>query len=415
MSERKIFQGDKILWGIFFFLAAISIVEVFSASSVLAYKGKMMAPILKHTAFILLSTVIIMAVSRLSVSMIKRMGGALYFLSIILLFVAIFNGKSINGASRWIPLPFGLTFQPSELMKVAWVMLIAICYTLMGSMSQKKRFYFALVASLVAILIIAKDNLSTALLIGALFMSISFVALAPGKYLAKIFLGGICLMILGYFALVMLPNETLSNISQRAPTWKNRIVSDPALKGLSEEQRDSMMYVITDDNFQESHAKIAIARGGLLGVLPGNSIERDILPQAFSDYIYAIIIEELGFLFGGLFIPAAYFVLFFRVAYLAQRAPTRFEAILLMGFGLLFLLQAMFNFIVASGIIVTGQTLPLISRGGSSYLIMSFAFGVMMGVTRRIENANKEKPVELEEETEQSLDYDERDIDAIEL
>lgn len=384
MAWKKLFQGDRTLWVIFFFFVVISLVEVYSASSTLAYQGRMMSPILKHTAFIVMSIVTVVVVSRFNSGTLKFMGGGLYILSFILLIIAFFNGTSINGASRWIPLPFGLTFQPSELMKIALVMVAAIIYTLLGHLSAKKRFIWFSILVAIPILIIAKDNLSTAILIAVFFFFISWIGGAPGKNLFWLLIAGLFFVILAYILLLTLPPQTLSKLSNRAPTWKNRVVSDPALKDLSPEQRDSMMYVITDDNFQESHAKIAIARGGLFGVMPGNSIERDILPQAFSDYIYAIIIEEMGFIVGGILIPLAYFVLFFRLAQLAQRTASRFEGMLLMGFGLLYLLQAMFNFIVASGFIVTGQTLPLISKGGTSYLITSLAFGIMMSISRRI-------------------------------
>ncbi|PVZ11639.1 FtsW/RodA/SpoVE family cell cycle protein [Porphyromonas loveana] len=389
MIWKKLFQGDKTLWVIFFFLVVISLVEVYSASSTLAYQGRMMTPILKHTAFVILSIGTIIVVSRFNAVTLKYMGGGLYFISLGLLIIAAFSGTSINGASRWIPLPFGLTFQPSEVMKIALVMVAAFVYTLLGHVSAKKRFAWFLVLTAVPLLIIAKDNLSTAILIAVFFFFISWIGSAPSKYLFWLCVVGLGTALLAYLLLLTLPGETLSKISNRAPTWKNRIVSDPALKEMTPAQRDSMMYVITDDNFQESHAKIAIARGGLFGVLPGNSIERDILPQAFSDYIYAIIIEEMGFIFGGVLIPLAYFILFFRLAQLAQRVNSRYEGMLLMGFGLLYLLQAMFNFIVASGIIVTGQTLPLISKGGTSYLITSLAFGILMSISRRISQENE--------------------------
>lgn len=140
MAWKKLFQGDKTLWVVFFFLVVISLVEVYSASSTLAYQGRMMSPILKHGAFIIMSIVTVVLVSRLNSTTLKFLGGGLYLLSLVLLIIAVFNGTSINGASRWIPLPFGLTFQPSELMKIALVMIAAIIYTLLGHLSANLDF-----------------------------------------------------------------------------------------------------------------------------------------------------------------------------------------------------------------------------------------------------------------------------------
>jgi cell division protein FtsW len=205
----------------------------------------------------------------------------------------------------------------------------------------------------------------------------------------------------GYFSIKFIPENKLPGFLDRAPTWVNRID-----RFIFEKDNPDMKYVITDENLQVQHGRIAIARGGIIGVFPGNSIERDYLPQAFSDFIYAIIVEEMG-LTGGIFVILLYMVLLFRAGRIATMSKTVFPAILVIGLSLMIVMQAFVSMAVASSLgPVTGQPLPLISRGGTSILITSVYFGIIFGITRQIKEEQLKAPkVEL---------YDEEELDALE-
>lgn len=382
-NKGKFLKGDKVLWMIFFILAVISIVEVSSAASTLAYQGKMYSPIIKHTGFVIISLLALFLSYKISIKAIKIAGVIFYLGSILLLIFAQFNGTSINNAVRWVPI-FGITFQPSEIAKLSIVLLASTIFS-SKMWNQKKLFYIFLFTSIIPIAFIGKDNLSTGVVLIVFVYIVSWIAKAPTKTLAQTsgVLAGFALL----FALFVLfgPSETVSKVLPRADTWKHRIIKDPSLKGLNEAQLDSAKFSFNKKTFQPNHAKIAIARGrGIVGVGPGNSIERDILPSAFSDYIYAIIIEEWGLL-GAILVPLIYIWLFFRLAKISGRSRNLFTKLTLLSFGVLYIMQAMINFTVGTSIFVTGQTLPLISRGGTSYVITSVGFMIIIALSRLVD------------------------------
>jgi len=199
-------------------------------------------------------------------------------------------------------------------------------------------------------------------------------------------LAGILLIVgsLGYFAIKVIPKDSMPAAFDRGYTWVGRIER----KFVGDKDATVTKYVINDQNRQEQHGRIAMARGGVFGVFPGNSIERDYLPQAYSDFIYAIIVEEMG-LIGGIFVMLLYLILLFRAGKIATKCSTVFPALLVIGLSLMIVIQALVSMVVSSGSgPVTGQPLPLISRGGTSILITSFYFGIILGITRQIKNEN---------------------------
>lgn len=413
--RSSIFKGDKALWVIYGFLTIISIVEVFSATSTLAYRAKesFMRPMIGHLFVIGLSFCFIWLISVQKRSFFRNALLWSYPIAFGLLLFVMATGSSVNNATRWIRIA-GFTIQPSEVFKFALVILSATLLSGRIRMSKQRVFIVYWIAAFIPIGLIALENLSTGLFLGLFVMIFSWIALAPKKPYARLWLAFLTVGALGLTLLLVLSDNQLDALHHRAPTWKSRVesivgIDDMDKSKLTAAQIDSLKYVINDDNFQSQHAKIAIANSRFWGVLPGNSLERDILPQAYSDYIYAIIIEELG-VTGMIVVPLLYFWLLFRIAQLSTRTDNKYYKYLLWGFGLIYPLQAMINFTVVADFLVTGQTLPLISRGGTSFLMTSLAFGVMIGVSNIIEKEREAKLTHADEtgtpEVKEEKDYD---------
>ena len=261
---------------------------------------------------------------------------------------------------------------------------------------DNKIFNIILIGVGLICLFILPENFSTAFMLFGICFLMMFIGQMPLKKLGM--LAGVLILCLAFFvvALTTFPESVLKYVP-RALTWKGRIVEHLDSKKDNIEEENGT-YVITDDNYQVTHAKIAIARGGLLGKLPGHSQQRDVLPQAFSDFIYAIIFEELGFV-GGMFVLFLYIILLIRVGIIARRCEKDFPRFLVLGCGLLVVVQALANMAVAVNLIpVTGQPLPLISRGGTSTVLTCCYFGIILSISRFGANmGNSEK--DSEEET----------------
>lgn len=403
---KNLFKGDKTLYIIYCFFIIISIVEVFSATSTLAYQseGSFLNPIKMHFFYILLSAFLMLFCANMPKYLIKNkvliIGSSLLVLGLLIAVRVV--GSNINDAARWISI-FGFRLQPSELFKFVIVPLAAVFISKPSPyLSHRKAFFIFWAFAFTCIIIIALDNLSTGLLLLFFVLLISWLGLPNKKDFRRVLIAIFALGVIGVIGLLLLPKEIAEK--SRALTWKNRIERmlslDVKNKHLyTAEQLDSIKFSINDKNFQEQHAKIAIANSRGIGVMPGNSKERDILPQAYSDYIFVIIIEELGFV-GMLIVPAAYILFFFRAIAISTRTKDRYFRFILWGYALIYTLQALINFMVASGIMVTGQTLPLISRGGTAYLTTSMAFGIMIAISRFIEadeNKLNEQPQTIEE------------------
>lgn len=377
-------QGDLVIWMVFILLLMISVVEVYSASSTMSYGGKSSywEPVMQHGSFWLIGLVTAWFVSRVPCNYFK-LGGTLGLLfALMLQLAALFSGK-LNGAGRWIHL-WGLTFQPSELTKMALVTYLAFIFSSLrnGKEVSSTGNKFAAFGAIASLALIVTENLSTAGLIFLIVLGMAFFAQVRAKLLAIIFVIMVSVGAGGWILVHSIPEETLSEwrasenpITHRVPTWVARITDKHEIP---DNPKD---YDITD-NIQVTHARIAVATSHGIGKGPGKSRQRDYLPQAYSDFIYAIIIEETGIL-GGLVVMFLYLLFMWRCRTIAERCKSLFPSYLVMGLSLMIVLQAMVNMAVAVGAMpVTGQPLPLISRGGSSILINCICVGMILSVSR---------------------------------
>jgi cell division protein FtsW len=395
----NIFKGDKVIWMVFFFLCMISIVEVFSASSGLTYKSQnYVGPIAYHTSTIIAGVVVAIITLNIPCRYFKLMTPFLMVISAVTLLWVLLAGTKVGDAGRWINL-FGFTFQPSEIAKGTIVLAVAQILAAMQreNGADKQAFKWILWITLPACLLIGLENLSTAALLFATVFLMMFFGLVPMRQLGKLaaiiaFLGITAVsmvMIVGHdisdeekqqarteqVAEVKKDKSFIEKMFHRADTWKSRIMKFGKPKPSPQEYD-------LDKDAQVAHANIAIVSSGVIGKGPGKSTERDFLSQAFSDFIYAIVIEELGLL-GAAAVAFLYIVLLYRCARIASRCENNFPAFLAMGLGLLLVIQATFNMMVAVGLApVTGQPLPLISKGGTSTIINCAYIGTILSVSR---------------------------------
>ena len=375
---RKIFKGDKVIWSVFIILCVISLVEIFSATSTIVYRQQnQWGPILRHAMFLIGGVGVILLIHNIP----YRYFSSLVFVllgAIVLLILTPFIGTSINNADRWISF-MGFTIQPSEIAKISLMGTIAFLLSKQNGQNDGLLFKWMIGLMVVVCGIIAMDNLSTALLLFGVCYLLMFIGNVKFLRLLKVAGIGIALVLLFVLLLNVIPEKWVENGPlDRLSTWQNRITHFGDARELSEEE----YYTITDENYQVAHAKIAIANGGVLGVFPGNSTERDFLPQAYSDFIYAIIIEEMG-LVGGIFVLMLYVIILIRSGMIARKTEKLFPKYLVLGSALMLSIQAFINMAVAVNLIpVTGQPLPLVSRGGTSTLITCAYFGLILSADR---------------------------------
>ena len=404
MNNRigNLFKGDKVIWMVFFFLCMISVVEVFSASSGLTYKSQnYVGPIAYHAFTIMAGVVVAILTLNVPCRYFKLMTPFLMLISVITLLWVLLAGTKVGDAGRWINL-FGFTFQPSEIAKGTIVLAVAQILAAMQreNGADKKAFKWILSITIPACLLIGLENLSTAAMLFAVVFLMMFIGLVSLKQLGKL-AGIIVFFVVVAVSMVMLvghdisdEEKTLTKTEQvdqanqpkkeknfvekmfhRADTWKSRIMKFGKPKPTPQEYD-------LDKDAQVAHANIAIVSSGIIGKGPGKSTERDFLSQAFSDFIYAIVIEELGIV-GAFAVMFLYVVLLYRCARIASRCENNFPAFLAMGLGLLLVIQATFNMMVAVGLApVTGQPLPLISKGGTSTIINCAYIGAILSVSR---------------------------------
>lgn len=375
---HKIFKGDKVIWSVFIILCIISLIEIFSATSTIVYRQQnQFGPILRHTMFLIGGVGIILLIHNIP----YRFFSSLIFVllgAIVLLILTPFIGESVNNADRWISI-MGFTIQPSEIAKISLMGTIAFLLSKQNGHNDGILFKWMIGLMIVVCGIIAVDNLSTAVLLFGVCYLLMFIGNVKITRLLKVAGVGIAIILLFVLLLNIIPESwTDSGPLNRLGTWQNRITHFGEAKEMTEEE----YFTITDENYQVAHAKIAISNGGVFGVFPGNSTERDFLPQAYSDFIYAIIIEEMGLL-GGMFVLLLYLVILIRGGIIARKTEKLFPKYLVMGSALMRSIQAFINMAVAVNLIpVTGQPLPLISRGGTSTLITCAYFGLILSADR---------------------------------
>lgn len=377
-------RGDKVIWAIVFLLALISFLPVYSASTNLVYvigKGSTLGYLVKHLGHLFLGFAIIYFIHKVPYHYFRALSIFGIPLVIILLIYTLFQGTVIGGAnaSRWVQIPFvGVSFQTSTL---AFTVLMVYVARYLAKVSDKE---YSLKDSLLelwvpvfsVLVLILPTNFSTTALIFSMVCMLIFIGHYPLKYLGVVIGIGIASLLLFLLFAKAFPDNKLFS---RVNTWGNRI----------ERFVDNKP---TDDDYQIEKAKIAIASGGIYGLGPGKSVQKNFLPQSSSDFIFAIIVEEYGVI-GATGIIFLYLLLFFRFIINAQKASSLFGKLLIIGLGFPIIFQALVNMAVAVELLpVTGQTLPLISSGGTSIWMTCVAIGVILSVTK------KEEEVALDEE-----------------
>lgn len=386
-------RGDKVIWAVVVLLALVSMLVVYSSTGLLAYRynrGNTEIYLFRQIMFIAAGLAVIYFSHRVNYTLYSRVARILFIISIPLLIYTLFFGIRLNEGSRWIRLPIiNLTFQTSDLAKLALFMYISrLLSKKQGVIKDFRKGYLPVLLPVVIICaLIAPANLSTALLVGATSMLLLFIGRASMKHLL-ITIGAALVPVLilvivsvAYYDKAEGKSKDLPAILEkgRISTWISRV------QDFIYPSKD----IENEDNYQVNQAKIAISKGGFLGLGPGNSETRNFLPHPYSDFIFAIIIEEYG-LAGGVFILFVYLVFLFRCIRIFRKCPFAFGAFLALGLSFTLVIQALINMAVTVNLFpVTGVTLPLISMGGSSFLFTCLAIGIILSVARNVEQEGK--------------------------
>jgi len=371
-------KGDKVIWAIVVFLSLVSLLAVYSATGSLAYRergGHTEYYLLKQLTVLVMGLLIIYFAHRVNYTIYSRVAQIGFIISIPLLIYTLAFGSHINDASRWIRLPIiNLTFQTSDVAKLAIFMYVSRQLSKRQHVitDLKKGFLPIIIPVGIICVLIMPANMSTALLLGASCMLLCFIGRIPVKYLAAMMAMGAGLVLLMFVV------AKVSGMEGRTKTWLKRI------EHFTNKENSETPY-------QVQQANIAIAGGGFLGKGPGNSTQRNFLPHAYSDYIYATIIEEYG-IFGAFLILMAYMLLLLRCIRIYRKCPYAFGAFLALGLSVTLVIQALTNMAVNVGVFpVTGVTLPMVSMGGSSVIFTSLAIGIILSVARNVEEMEGKK------------------------
>lgn len=384
-SISKRTKGDKVIWTLVVLLTLVSLLAVYSSTGTLAYKLSKSTEsyLFKQIVFISIGVFIIYFAHLVNYTFYSKVAQILYIVSIPLLLYTLFFGTNLNDANRWIRLPIiNLTFQTSDLAKLALFMYLSRQLSKrQETIKDFKTGFLPVIAPVILICaLIAPANLSTALLTGATSMLLLFIGRASIKHLALVIL------------LAMLPLAMLVGFAKfyyNSDTGKSDPLPSMLTKGRVEtwiKRVQNFMYADKEEaSFQVQQAKIAIAKGRWFGLGPGNSEARNFLPHPYSDFIYAVIIEEYGLL-GGAIILMIYLLFLYRCLRIMRRCPYAFGAFLSLGLSFTLVIQAMANMAVNVSLFpVTGVTLPLVSMGGSSFLFTCLAIGIILSVARNVE------------------------------
>ncbi len=381
-------KGDRVIWGIVIILTLVSLLVVYSSTGSLAYRLSRSTEsyLFKQFAFIILGLLIIYFAHRVNYTIYSRVASVLFVVSILLLIYTIFFGQTLNAGTRWIKLPvINMTFQTSDLAKLSLFMYLSRQLSRKQNVIKdfRKGFLPIIIPVAIICLLIVPSNLSTALLIGGTSILIMFIGRVSTKHL----LLTIGILLLPVVILLTVAVSTYDKKEHRAkdipaifsvgrvPTWIGRIQT---FMYSSKEDANEKLYQI-------NQAKIAIAKGSWFGVGPGNSQARNFLPHSYSDFIFAIILEEYG-LMGGVFMVFIYLLFLYRCIRLYRKCPFAFGAFLALALSFMLVIQAIANMGVNVNIFPnTGVTLPLVSMGGSSFLFTCLSIGIILSVARNVE------------------------------
>lgn len=417
---NKIQKGDRVIWIVALILGVISLIVVYSATSALAvakYDGNTGRVVMKHLGMLLFGFLMMIGASRVNYKRYAKIALLLLIPCMALLLYTLVFGRNINDASRSINLG-GFSFQPSEMAKIILITYLARQIIMMeGSVYRFKDFLIKLAAPiLLTVALIFSENLSTAVILIAVCMVLLFIGRV--RFLHILALIGFCVIGMGAYlgfdaAKTGIQNRKGMKAQQEAvargeasdeykekqnriQTWANR------LKTMGEDKEKVDPF--DDQHMQRTYADIAVASSSIFGKGPGKSEQRNFLPHPYSDFIYAIIVEEYG-LIGGIIVLLLYVILFTRVLRIVIKRPLTFGALMAFGLGFLVILQAMINMGVSIGLLpVTGQPLPLVSMGGTSLMAMGLIIGMILSVTRSMEDEEMNKEQEIQAITETAED-----------
>ncbi|MDR0537244.1 MAG: FtsW/RodA/SpoVE family cell cycle protein [Tannerellaceae bacterium] len=388
---NRIFKGDRSIWITFMLLAIVSTIEVFSASSVLAYKAdNYWSFIIRHEQMIFIGMVAAVIIHHIPCRWLS-IGALLLPISILLLVLTLVGGVEINGSYRWYRL-FGISFQPSEVAKLACVIFMAFCLSKRKKFTEAQRFWFVILGVLPVVGLIMLENFSTGGIILVFMVLFMFIGQVSWKRMLSLTFVLMLLLALGVAVIFALPQKDLNDHAILAKI-KHRLTMyvEP------EPKQDVKSFVIDDDNRQTVYSKIAIANGGL-GKFPGLGQQRETLPLAYADYIFAIIVEEMGVI-GGIIVMILYIIILIRAGVIARKCEKLFPKYLVLGCSLLICMQAFLNMAVVVDLFpIAGQPLPLISRGGTSTVITCVYIGIILSVSRFGAGIGNEEDVEEEVE-----------------
>ncbi len=385
---RKFLQnlkGDKVIWAVVLILSLFSILAVYSSTGTLAYRNKSGNTeyyLIKHLFIMVMGLGLMYLAHLIRYQLYSRISQIAVFIAIPLLFITLVTGSSLNEASRWLTLPvININFQTSDFAKLA--LIIYLARLISRKQDQIKDFKTSFLPIMLPVVIICililPANFSTAAILFATCLILMFVGRVSTKYM--VYLIGVMILSGGIFILILMNSPKKGRLG----TWQNRIETF-----FGDEKKQN-----PDEVYQINQSKIAVSTGGIFGKFPGNSTQRNMLPQAYSDFIYAIIIEEYGFI-GGFIILFLYLILLFRGIRIATKCDTTFGSLLGLGICFILVFQAMINMAIVVDLFpVTGQPLPLVSMGGTSIWFTSIGIGIMLSISRANEDA--EKHIEEEE------------------
>lgn len=369
-------KGDRPIWMIVILLSVFSLLTVYSSTGSLAYRfrsGNTEYYLIKHLIIIILGLGLMFVAHKIKYTYYSRISQLAIFIAVPLLILTMFRGTTINEANRWLTLPIiNISIQSSDIAKLAIIMYLARLLTKKQETIKdfKSSFLPVVLPVLIICGLIMPSNFSTAAVLFTTCVVLMFIGRVRFKYIMAMI--GIGLFAVSLFIAIVLNMPD----SGRVRTWENRI--------------NTFTNADTGDNYQIDQSKIAIATGGIFGKLPGNSTQRNFLPHAYSDFIYAIIIEEYG-LIGGFIVLILYMMLLYRGARIAHKSPGTFGALLAAGLSFSLVFQAMINMAVAVNLLpVTGQPLPMVSMGGTSMWFTSLAIGIILSVSKTIEENESE-------------------------